>query len=82
MSITAGIPADTLAQKDPFFAQIKGFPIFIEQLKRSRLSAVHPKWLDIESAYELAISQAVYGQLSPQKALKDAQQSVQALMSH
>jgi multiple sugar transport system substrate-binding protein len=82
LSITAGIPADTLAQKDPFFQQIKGFPIFIEQLRRSKLSAVHPKWLDIESAYELAISQAVYGRLSPKQALTEAQQSVQALMSH
>ena len=82
LSITAGIPADTLAQKDPFFGQIQGFPIFIEQLKRSRLSAVHPKWLDIESAYELAVSQAIYGHLSPKQALLEAQQSVQALMSH
>jgi multiple sugar transport system substrate-binding protein len=82
LSITAGIPADTLAQKDQFFSQIQGFPIFIEQLKRSRLSAVHPKWLDIESAYELAVSQAVYGNLSPKQALFEAQQSVQALMSH
>lgn len=82
LSITAGIPADTLAQKDPFFAQIQGFPVFIEQLKRSRLSAVHPKWLDIESAYELAISEAVYGQSSPKEALKEAQQSIEALMSH
>jgi len=82
LSITAGIPADTMAQKDPFFTKIQGFPIFIEQLKRSRLSAVHPKWLDIESAYELAVSQAVYGNLSPKQALSEAQQSVQALMSH
>ena len=82
LSITAGIPADTLAQKDPFFAQIQGFPIFIEQLKRSRLSAVHPKWLDIESAYELAISEAVYGQSSPKQSLREAQKSIEALMSH
>ncbi|MEY3689320.1 MAG: hypothetical protein RIT37_882 [Bacteroidota bacterium] len=82
LSITAGIPADTMAQKDTFFTKIQGFPIFIEQLKRSRLSAVHPKWLDIESAYELAVSQAVYGNLSPKQALSEAQQSVQALMSH
>ncbi len=82
LSITAGIPADIAAQNDPFFAQIQGFPIFIEQLKRSRLSSVHPKWLDIESAYELAVSQAVYGYLTPKQALVEAQQSVQALMSH
>jgi len=82
LSITAGIPADTMAQKDTFFTKIQGFPIFIEQLKRSRLSSVHPKWLDIESAYELAVSQAVYGNLSPKQALSEAQQSVQALMSH
>lgn len=82
LSITAGIPADTMAQKDTFFTKIQGFPIFIEQLKCSRLSSVHPKWLDIESAYELAVSQAVYGNLSPKQALSEAQQSVQALMSH
>jgi hypothetical protein len=38
--------------------------------------------LDIEAAYELAVSQAIYGHLSPKQALQEAQQSVQALMSH
>ena len=82
LSITAGIPADLNAQKDQFFQNIEGFPIFIEQLKRSRLSSVHPKWLDIEYAFELAVSQAVYGNMSPKQALHEAQQTVHAIMSH
>jgi hypothetical protein len=43
---------------------------------------VHPKWLDIESAFELAVSQAVYAEKSPSDALHEAQKTVQALMAH
>ena len=82
LSITAGIPADIEGQKDPFFATIPGFTVFIDQLAKSRLSAVHPKWLDIESAFELAVSQAVYAEKSPSDALHEAQKTVQALMAH
>ncbi|GDX65642.1 ABC transporter substrate-binding protein [Chlorobiota bacterium] len=82
LSITAGIPADTSAQSDPFFSSINGFPVFIEQLKKSRLSSVHPKWLDIEAAYELAVSQAVYGTKSATEALHEAQTSVTSLLLH
>lgn len=82
LSITAGIPADLEGQKDPFFSTIKGFSVFIDQLGKSRLSAVHPKWLDIEYAFEMAVSQAVYGRQSPREALQEAQETVQALMSH
>jgi multiple sugar transport system substrate-binding protein len=82
LSITAGIPADTSAQSDPFFSSINGFPVFIEQLKKSRLSSVHPQWLDIEAAYELAVSQAVYGTKSATEALHEAQNSVTSLLLH
>ena len=82
LSITAGIPADTSAQSDPFFSSINGFPVFIEQLRKSRLSSVHPKWLDIEAAYELAVSQAVYGTKSAAEALHEAQSSVTSLLLH
>ena len=82
LSITAGIPADISAQKDPFFATIPGFSTFIQQLERSRLSSVHPKWLDIEAAYELSVSQAVYGALSPEESLNEAQATVKALLQH
>ena len=82
LSITAGIPADIQGQQDPFFKTIPGFTVFIEQLGKSRLSAVHPKWLDIEYAFELAVSQVVYGEQTPLTALQEAQQTVQAIMAH
>lgn len=82
LSITAGIPADLEGQKDPFFKTIPGFAAFIDQLAKSRLSAVHPKWLDIEYAFELAVSQSVYGVKTPSEALQEAQQTVQALLAH
>lgn len=82
LSITAGIPADLEGQKDAFFQSIPGFDVFIDQLAQSRLSAVHPKWLDIEYAFELAVSQSVYGVKTPSEALQEAQQTVQALMAH
>lgn len=82
LSITAGIPADLEGQKDAFFQSISGFDVFIDQLAQSRLSAVHPKWLDIEYVFELAVSQSVYGVKTPSEALQEAQQTVQALMAH
>lgn len=82
LSITAGIPADLDGQKAPFFQSIHGFGVFIDQLAKSRLSSVHPKWLDIEYAFELAVSQSVYGVKTPSEALYEAQQTVQALMAH
>jgi multiple sugar transport system substrate-binding protein len=81
LSITAGIPADTNAMHDPFFQSIKGFPAFVEQLRYSRLTAVHPRWLDIESAFEMAVSQAVYKRKSPHESLQDADAEIRAILN-
>ncbi|MGE3802391.1 MAG: extracellular solute-binding protein [Candidatus Kapaibacterium sp.] len=69
------IPADLSVEKDPFLQEgpQKGFT---DQMKNSRFTPIHPKWLDIERILEEEIAHAVLGDKEAAQALGDAQARV------
>lgn len=66
------IPADLSVENDPFLQEgpQKGFT---DQMKNSRFTPIHPKWLDIERILEEEIAHAVLGDKDATQALGDAQ---------
>lgn len=57
----AGFPADKAYHNDKYFQTLPLMPIFAEQLKHSKLTPVHPKWLDIEAKLENVTMEILYG---------------------
>lgn len=57
----AGFPADKSYHNDSYFQTLPLMPTFAEQLKHSKLTPVHPKWLDIEAKLENATMEIIYG---------------------
>lgn len=76
----AGFPADKSKFNDTYFATAKNRSVFAKQLERSKMTPVHPRWLDIEAAIENAVVAALYGQKSAAQALGDAQTDVAAML--
>ncbi|GBD06339.1 putative ABC transporter-binding protein [bacterium HR21] len=74
----AGFPADQRFVQDSLLLSIPYRRHFAEQLRRARMTPVHPQWLELEAAFENAVVEALYGIHSPEKALERAQQ----LLSH
>ncbi len=66
------IPADLSVADDPFLQSgpQKGFT---DQMKNSRFTPIHPKWLDIERILEEEVAYAVLGEKDAAQALGDAQ---------
>jgi multiple sugar transport system substrate-binding protein len=73
-------PADLSAASDPF-QQSPLRRAYSEQLRTSRMTPVHPKWLDIEKAIEDAVTEALLGNKTEQQALDDAQARVGQIVS-
>jgi ABC-type glycerol-3-phosphate transport system substrate-binding protein len=78
--IEAGFPADKNHYKDTFYLSYPKRLVFAEQLNSSKMTPVHPKWLDIESILEEAAVEALYGRKSSQGALDDAQLKIVELL--
>jgi multiple sugar transport system substrate-binding protein len=77
----AGYPADKKYFDDPYFTSNPQRGIFIKQLQYSKLTPVHPKWLDMEKIIEDEVVEAMYGNKTAADALNEAQQNIQALLS-
>jgi maltose-binding protein MalE len=45
------------------------------------MTPVHPRWLDIEAAFEEAVVRALYGELTAEQALREAQRRIRQLLS-
>ncbi|MCX6155847.1 MAG: extracellular solute-binding protein [Candidatus Kapabacteria bacterium] len=69
----AGFPADSAYFNNEYYKTQTLRLVFTEQLKHSKMTPVHPKWLDIEALLENAVVEALYGRKSAQEALDDAQ---------
>ncbi len=67
----AGFPADKQFHNDNYYQTLPFMPLFAEQLKYAKLTPVHPKWLDIESALENAIVEVLYGKKGTYEALNE-----------
>ncbi len=76
----AGFPADKSKFSDIYFSTAKNRSVFAKQLERSKMTPVHPRWLDIEAAIENAVVAALYGQKSAAQALNDAQTDIAAMV--
>ncbi len=77
----AGFPADRNFYNDEFFAKSEFKRVFAEQLEVSKMTPVHPKWLDIEEIIENAAVQVIYEKLGPDAALKAAHEDIQILLN-
>jgi len=72
----AGFPADRNYYKDPNFLKNPKKIVFANQLEYSKMTPVHPKWLDIEEIIEFAATKVIYGEMGAQSALNMAQEKV------
>lgn len=72
----AGFPADRHYLQDSALLSIPYRRVFAEQLQHARMTPVHPRWLDIEAAFENAVVEALYGIRSPDAALRQASQDL------
>ncbi len=73
----AGFPADTvyLQKYQNNLDQFK--KVFAEQLKYSRMTPVHPRWIEIEAIIEKALVEVLYDKKAIYQALKDAQKEIE-----
>ncbi len=68
-------PADQSNQDDPYLNE--GLQrAFTSQLANGRMTPVHPRWLDIQDQFELAIERAIEGEVSAAEALDAAQEEL------
>lgn len=78
----AGFPADINFYNDKYYNTLPFMPIFADQLKYARMTPVHPKWLDIESALENSIVEVLYGKKSSWESLNELQTSLEAIVNY
>ncbi|MCX7879540.1 MAG: extracellular solute-binding protein [Ignavibacteria bacterium] len=73
---TAGFPADTTLLSDTRIINTEAKKVFSEQLKYSKMTPVHPRWLEIESIIENAVVEVIFQKKGVQQALQDAQKEI------
>ncbi len=76
----AGFPADKKYYSAPELLEKSSNKVFAEQLKYSRMTPMHPKWLDIEKIIEIATVEALYGKKTPKEALEEAKENIQNIV--
>ncbi len=69
----AGFPADNNYFNDTALTNNPVRALFAKQLTNSKMTPVHPKWLEIEAIIENAVVEAMYGRKSSTQTLNDAQ---------
>lgn len=77
----AGFPADKRYYKDKYYQAYPERMVFNKQLESSRMTPVHPKWLELEEIIEEATVKALYGEETPKEALDNAQEKALLLVS-
>lgn len=78
--IEAGFPADKSFFNDEFYQSQPNRLVFAKQLESAKMTPVHSKWLDIEAIIEDAAVTVLFGKLSPQEALNQAQSKIKELI--
>ena len=74
-------PSSIAAQQDSFFVSDPNLQTFIKQLRFSKHPPVNPNWVDIETAIEDAVEQAVFGKDSLiAEPLYEASQKIQSIV--
>lgn len=74
----AGFPADKEYYSADFYdSEYKA--VFAKQLTSSKMTPMHPKWLEIEEMFEGAVEQVLYNKMTSQEAMKDLQSKVKGI---
>lgn len=72
----AGFSADTSLFEHPSIVSDSIRKMFAQQLKFSRMTPVHPKWLEIEPIIENALVEVLYQKKGVYEAISDAQRRI------
>lgn len=74
----AGFPADKEYYSSDFYdSDYKA--VFAKQLKNSKMTPMHPKWLEVEELFERAAEQVLYNKMTAEQAMKDLQSKMKGL---
>lgn len=76
----AGFPADTAGLRHEQLTKRRGKATFARQLASSRMTPVHPKWLELEAILEDAVAKVLLGEARPEDALAAAQNEAVRLL--
>ncbi len=68
------LPADTGYYKNDYFISKPYMNKFITQIENSKITPVHPKWLEIEEIFENTIEEILYEKYDVKKALEIGEQ--------
>jgi len=68
-SIGSGFPAAKVAEEELYHRGDPHLKVFYEQLRNSRSSPVHPKWVYIEEVIERGLERAMYAKATPSECL-------------
>ena len=79
-ALPGGMTPAELSVSDPFLTTGTR-AVFTEQLKNSKMTPVHPKWLDIEEIIEDEVSECLLAQKESKQALDDAQTRIVELLN-
>ena len=79
--IEAGFPADKNYYNSKDLVNSTYKAMFAKQLSSSKMTPVHPKWLEVEAIIENATVEAMYGRKNSTAALNDAQFEIINLMN-
>jgi multiple sugar transport system substrate-binding protein len=73
---SAGFPADTSLMFHPTIVSTPEKETFALQLKYSKMTPVHPRWIEIESIIENALVEVLFQKKGVYEALKNAQKEI------
>lgn len=74
----AGFPADKEYYSSDFYDS-KYKAVFAKQLESSKMTPMHPKWLEVEELFEGAVEQVLYDRMTSEQAMKDLQSKMKGL---
>ena len=74
------LPADTAYYNDKDLINKPYMKIFSKQLEYSKMTPVHPKWLDIEASLEKAAESMLLGQKTAKDALIIADSEIKLIL--
>jgi multiple sugar transport system substrate-binding protein len=77
----AGFPADGNYYEKVISEEVPYKEIFARQLMSSKITPIHPKWLEIESVIEDATVETLYGRKTAQESLDDAQKKLEEVLN-
>ncbi len=74
----AGFPADKEYYSSDFYDN-EYKAVFAKQLESSKMTPMHPKWLEVEELFEGAVEQILYDRMTTEQAMKDLQSKMKGL---